>query len=190
MGGSASAIRVKEESPDYTMDDLSSPSPSNSPSQPTSSPAPQSSPPIATPPPTSNLPHLRRGRKPKSSRVVHTRLGSSASLESLESLSTIADADASTTPGAETELMFKRMRTPSPAPVYAYDSEMEDYYRRSRRRGTRELSPPTIEGARAWNWRTLKEAVWVVKSYPPTPDGRNTETGAEAKGGRIAAERV
>ena len=62
-------------------------------------------------------------------------------------------------------------KTPSPPPrsperlVPEVDLVMEDYYHRSRRRGTRELSPFTLEAASSWTWRQVKEPVWVLRSY-------------------------
>ncbi|KAL5492678.1 hypothetical protein ACEPAI_4125 [Sanghuangporus weigelae] len=62
------------------------------------------------------------------------------------------------------------LQTPSPPPASPPRPEpdlmMEDYYRRSRRRGTRELSPFTLEAAAAWSWSQVKEPVWVIRSYP------------------------
>ncbi|THH00735.1 hypothetical protein EW145_g7037 [Phellinidium pouzarii] len=64
------------------------------------------------------------------------------------------------------------------------DIVLEDYYHRSRRRGTRELSPFTIEGARAWSWSQVKEAVWIIKSYPGSHDNES-DGEVEGERGRI-----
>lgn len=58
---------------------------------------------------------------------------------------------------------------------------MEDYYRRSRRRGTRELSPFTLEAAAAWTWSQVKEPVWVIRSYPSTD---SQDSGSSLKSAR------
>lgn len=65
---------------------------------------------------------------------------------------------------------------PQPEP----DFIMEEYYRRSRRRGTRELSPFTLEAASAWTWSQVKEPVWVVRSYP-TSESHSGETSPDVE---------
>ncbi|KAI5118759.1 hypothetical protein M0805_004845 [Coniferiporia weirii] len=83
-------------------------------------------------------------------------------------------AGGATTPGHEADAEVRLEPEPE---VREPDGVLEDYYRRSRRRGTRELSPFTLEGARAWTWSQVKEAVWVVRSYPGSHDGEGEGDG-------------
>lgn len=63
--------------------------------------------------------------------------------------------------------------TPKATPVREPDVVMEEYYKRSRRRSTRELSPITPESWRSWTWGQLKEPVWVIATYPASDSGIN-----------------
>ncbi|KAH8104303.1 hypothetical protein DFH11DRAFT_1749363 [Phellopilus nigrolimitatus] len=79
--------------------------------------------------------------------------------------------------------------TPPPPPPPPHqrapepDVVLEDYYRRSRRRGTRELSPFTPAGARAWTWGHVKEAVWVVRKYPAAGGAGDDEVAGDEGAG-------
>lgn len=77
--------------------------------------------------------------------------------------------------------------TPTSTPVREPDIVLEEYYKRSRRRLTRELSPITPESLRSWSWSQLKEATWVVATYPP---GNGIDGGANTMGGSFDSFRV